>query len=36
MKYIKNTAKTRMHMDKSNIYFSSGKKKIAGKTLDGM
>ena len=26
MKYIKNTAKTWMHMDKSNIYFSSGKK----------
>jgi hypothetical protein len=31
MKYIKNTAKTRMHMDKSNIYFSNGKKKLRGK-----
>ena len=28
MKYIKNTAKTRMHMDKSNIYFSNGEKKL--------
>ena len=35
MKYIKNTAKTWMHMDKSNIYFSNGKKNC-GKTLDGM
>jgi len=35
MKYIKNTAKTRMHMDKSNIYFSNGKTNC-GKTLDGM
>ena len=26
MKYIKNTAKTWMHMDKSNIYFSNGYK----------
>ena len=30
MKYISNTAKTWMHMDKSNIYFSNGKQ-IAGK-----
>ena len=25
MKYIYNTAMTRMHMDKSDIYFSNGK-----------
>ena len=28
MKYFYNTAKTWMHMDKSNIYFSNGKKKL--------
>ena len=30
MKYISNTAMTRMHIDKSDIYFSNGKT-IAGK-----
>jgi len=34
MKYIKNTAKTRMYMDKSTIYFSNGKQ-FCGKMLDG-
>jgi hypothetical protein len=33
MKYIKNTAKTRMHMDKSNIYFSNGNVRFTGKCM---
>jgi hypothetical protein len=35
MKYIYNTAKTRMYIVKSTIYFSNGKQ-FCGKMLDEM